>query len=168
MKAVHLILALLAWRDLRWHGLCWGLWLRLGLLFLLGLDMKRSVSKYFVIISILTSKWQGSIQCTTESFDLSWTTTVQHQWRALKTQRSFKYFTCKRAINMPTQQRGIWNAGFLGRTFFLPVTFHSFRISTALPKGVKHTMTTKVLSNKRQISNLTITNLSISECPEVV
>lgn len=45
MKAVHLILDLLRRCGLRWSRLCWGLWLRLGLLFFLGLSMKISKNK---------------------------------------------------------------------------------------------------------------------------
>lgn len=36
-------------------------------------------------------------------------------------------------VNLLTQPAGIQKSGFLILTFFLPVTFHSFRISTALP-----------------------------------
>lgn len=47
MEAVHLLLARHRRRDLRWRRLSRGLWLGLGLLFLLGLDMGLSKSKYF-------------------------------------------------------------------------------------------------------------------------
>ncbi len=48
---------------------------------------------------------------------------------------SFKYLKTRADMSMPTQQRNIQDAGFLVLTFFLPVTFHSFRISAALPEA---------------------------------
>lgn len=54
MKAVHLILAFLRWRGPGRGELCWGLWLRLGLLFLLGLEAEIS-SLFYLIISVRIS-----------------------------------------------------------------------------------------------------------------
>lgn len=58
VKTIQLISALLRWCSLGQSRLCWGLWLRLGLLFLLGLDKEISVSDSFdkfslFIVSVL-------------------------------------------------------------------------------------------------------------------